>query len=179
MNEEPNVRQHQVDQLKQHAERGLAELTEVMSRQIAALETHHRLPLVDMTLGSLKALSPTQHHTFKVNLDVLVKADRKIELFEWVLLRIVDHHLGQPQRARPQYYGLERLQSQCSTLLSALAWVGHSDPGQVSQAFDAGAAVINIQGQKLVSRKEIHFKDLFDRKPSVLLTVFSQKNGRG
>ena len=77
-----------------------------------------------------------------------------------MLLRIVDHHLGQPQRARPQYYGLERLQSQCSTLLSALAWVGHSDPGQVSKAFDGGAAVINIQGQKLLSRKEINFKDL-------------------
>ena len=138
LNEEADVRQRQVDQLKQHAERGLAELTEVMSRQIAALEKQHRLPLVDMTLGSLKALSPTQHHNFKVNLDVLVKADRKIEFFEWVLLRIVDHHLGQPQRARPQYYGLERLQSQCSTLLSALAWVGHSDPGQVSKAFDAG-----------------------------------------
>ena len=160
LNEEADVRQRQVDQLKQHAERGLAELTEVMSRQIAALETHHRLPLVDMTLGSLKALSPTQHHNFKVNLDVLVKADRKIELFEWVLLRIVDHHLDQPQRARPQYYGLGRLQSQCSTLLSALAWAGHSDPGQVSKSFHAGAAVINIQGQKLLSRKEINFKDL-------------------
>ena len=160
LNEEADARQRQIDQLKQHAERGLAELTEVMSRQIAALETHHRLPLVDMTLGSLKALSPTQHHNFKVNLDVLVKADSKIELFEWMLLRIVDHHLGQPQRARPQHAGLGRLQSQCSTLLSALAWVGHSDPGQVSQAFDAGAAVINIQGQKLLSREEIHFKNL-------------------
>lgn len=160
LNEEPDVRQRQVDQLKQCAERGLAELTEVMSRQIAALDSHHRLPLVDMTLGSLKALSPTQYKNFKINLDVLVNADSKIELFEWVLLRIAEHHLGQPQRTRPHHHGLERLPSQCSTLLSALAWVGHSDPDQVSKAFDAGAAVINIQGQKLLSRNEVDFNDL-------------------
>ena len=158
LNEEPATRQRQIDQLEQHGERGLAKLTEVMSRQTAALEKRHRMTLVDMALGALKELSPTQYNSFRINLDVLVKADKRIELFEWVLLRIVDHHLGPPKRTRPQYYALGRLQSQCSAVLSLLAWAGHSDPGEVGRAFDAGAAVINIQGLKLLPKEEINLK---------------------
>lgn len=160
LNEEPDIRERQMDQIRQQGERGLGELTEGMSRQIAALEKKHRLPLIDMTLGSLKTLSPTQYSNFKINLDALVKADNKIDFFEWVLLRIVDQHLGPPHRPRGQHLRLERLSSQCSVLLSSLAWVGHSDATQAKNAFDRGAAVVNLPDLQLLARKEINFNDL-------------------
>lgn len=155
LNQEPQIKQQQLDQLKKFAERGLAEMTAALEAEVSKLDRQHRLPLVEMTLGSLKLLSKTQYNNFMSNLDVLVKADSKIDLFEWVVVRVVRHHLGPPSRSRPKYHGLEKLSSQCNMLLSVLAWAGHSDPVEVQSAFDAGAKVINIPGLALVPRDKI------------------------
>lgn len=160
LNEDPVARRRQISQLKQHAERGLAELTEIMSRQKSTLDPRHRLPLIEMTLGTLSSLSATQYQNFKTNLDFLAAADDQIDLFEWILLRIIDHHLGTAHRPKPLYRSLDRLQDPCSILLSALAWVGNSDSNEVQKAFDAGAEVINIPGLKLTPQDKMKLENL-------------------
>lgn len=160
LNQESQVRQQQLAQLKQFAERGLAEMTAAVATEVTRLNPQHRLPLVEMTLGALKLLSTTQYNNFMANLDVLVKADNKIELFEWVVVRVVHHHLGPPQRSRPKYHSLEKLSAQCNMLLSCLAWAGHVDPAKVQSAFDAGAEVINIPGLALIPRDRIKLTEL-------------------
>ena len=94
------------------------------------------------------------------NLDVLIKADNKIKLFEWVVVRVINHHLGPPDRSRPKYHRLENLSAQCNMLLSLLAWAGHGDPVEVQSAFDAGAKVINISGLNLIPRDQINLTKL-------------------
>ncbi len=160
LNEEPVARKKQLDQLKKHADHGLAELTEVMSRQKSTMNRRLRMPLIDMTLGALSTLSPTQYKNFKTNLEVLVAADQQVDLFEWVLLRIVDHHLGKPHRPSPLYRGLDRLQEPCNMLLSALAWAGNPDPAEVQKAFDAGAQVIKSAGLNLIARERLSLDNL-------------------
>ena len=160
LNQEPQVRRQQLAQLKQYAERGLAKMTEAVAAQVSRLEPQHRLPLVDMTLGALKSLSTSQYKSFMANLEVLIKADNKIELFEWVVVRVVHHHLGPSQRSRPKYTRLEKLSAQCNVLLSVLAWAGHADPAEVQTAFDVGAEVINIPGLALIPKDEINLTEL-------------------
>ncbi len=160
LNQEPEIHQKQLDQLNQFAERGLAEMTAALAVEISKLDRQHRLPLAEMTLGSLKLLSTTQYNNFMANLDVLVKADSKIELFEWVVLRVVRHHLGPPSRSRTKYHSLERLSEPCSQLISALAWAGNQDPGEVESAFQAGATAINISGMSLLPRDRVSLSKL-------------------
>ncbi len=162
LNHEPTARQQQLAQLRKNADRGLAEMTEAVAAQVSKLDAQHRLPLVDMTLGALKSLSPTQYNNFRANLDVLIKADNKIELFEWVIVRVIHHHLGPPDRSRPKYHRLENLTSQCNMLLSLLAWAGHGNPAEVQSAFDAGAQVLHIPGLNLVPRAQINLTKLGD-----------------
>lgn len=160
LNRESNIRQQQLAQLKRHAERGMAEMTEAVAAEVSRLDRQHRLPLVEMTLGSLKLLSSTQYQSFMSNLDVLTKADGKIELFEWVVVRVVQHHLGAPATRRTRYYSLKPLASQCSLLLSSLAYAGHSDAAEVQAAFDAGRDAINIAGLVLVAREQFRLSEL-------------------
>jgi Zn-dependent protease with chaperone function len=160
LNHEPEIQRTQLKQLDQFAERGLAEMTGALAVEVSKLDRQHRLPLAEMTLGSLKMLSTTQFNNFMANLDVLVKADSKIELFEWVVLRIVKQHLGPPQRSRAKYHRLEKLTEPCNLLISSLAWSGHHDPAEVKSAFESGSAAINIPGLSLVPRERISLSKL-------------------
>ncbi|QDS91871.1 hypothetical protein FF011L_06070 [Roseimaritima multifibrata] len=160
LNREPVARRQQLAQLEQHAERGLAKMTEAIAAEISKLDEQHRLPLVDMTLGALKSLSPTQYNGFMANLDVLIKADNKIELFEWVVVRVVHHHLGPPDRSRPKYHSLEKVSAQCSMLLSSLAWAGQGEPAAVQSAFDAGANALNVSGLTLLPPDKMRLSEL-------------------
>ncbi|MEO2009763.1 MAG: M48 family metallopeptidase [Pirellulaceae bacterium] len=160
LNQEQEPREKQLAQLKQSAEAGLAELTESIFSEMSNLEPQHRLPLVEMTLGALKELSTTQHKHFMTNLNVLIRADDKIELFEWVVVRVVHHHLDLSRRSRPKKSSLKRLTASCHNLLSNLAWAGHEDPDEVLKAFNIGAKEIGISGLALTPQYRLNLSKL-------------------
>jgi len=96
---------------------------------VARLEAPARLPLVEMAMPALDALTPSQYRAFTQNLWVLIAADDKLELFEWTVQRIVAKHLdaqqGQVVSARVRHRTLGPVGRQCATVVSMLAWVGH------------------------------------------------------
>jgi hypothetical protein len=108
---------------------------------INQLDVRARLPLVDMSLPALRALSPAQYADFVKSFVQLVEADQQLALFEWALHQILLRHLRpQFESVRPEpikYYGLQRLAGPCSWLLSALARESQHDD---QAAFNAGAA---------------------------------------
>ena len=60
---------------------------------VASLASGQRLPVVDLALPSLRQLSSHQYQKFKENLLALIAADKKVSFFEWVLQKVVIHHL--------------------------------------------------------------------------------------
>jgi Zn-dependent protease with chaperone function/uncharacterized tellurite resistance protein B-like protein len=160
LNREHDTRKQQLDVLQKHAERGLGELTRKIADSVHQLDRQYRLPLIDITLGSLKQLSPTQAENFRNNLIELVKADQKTDLFEWILLRIVDHQLHQPKKVRAKYNGFQHLQAECGQVLSVLAWVGQKDADLANKAFVEGAAVMKLSKPLLTPRDQISLEEL-------------------
>ncbi len=77
-----NERQKQLKFLQKAADTGVYAEVETLCRSIGQLKTPQRLPLIDMTLGTLRQLSAQQYQLFKKNLVGLVEADGKIDLFE-------------------------------------------------------------------------------------------------
>jgi uncharacterized tellurite resistance protein B-like protein len=99
--------------------------------------------MVNLALGTLRHLTAEQYKQFSQTLEWLIESDGKIELFEFVLQKIILHHLG-PQfgGARPptvQYYTLKPLVPDCAVVLSALANVGNGDAAEIQKAFEQGA----------------------------------------
>lgn len=113
----------------------------------AALQAH--LPMVNLALGALRRLTADEFTRFSQTLSWLVESDGKIELYEFVLQKIVLHHLapqfGQAPRVTVQYYSLKPLVPDCAVLLSALANAGSGDDGAIQKAFENGAPYLRAK----------------------------------
>jgi hypothetical protein len=131
-------RARQLSGLEQRAGAAVRQKAEALFPDVSKAAAHAHLPMINLALGALKQLTDGQYETFSKTTDWLINSDGKVELFEFVLQKIVFHHLDS---AKPviQYYAIKPLAPDCSVILSALANVGSQDSGEIQKAFDAGA----------------------------------------
>ena len=137
------VRMTQLAELAKRIDPAIQEKTIALFPDVLTAATHAHLPIINLALGALRQLRAEQFNQFSQTLQWLIESDGKIELFEFVLQKIVLRHLT-PQftGARPpvaQYYTLKPLVPDCAVVLSALANVGSSDAGEIEKAFETGA----------------------------------------
>ena len=101
------------------------------------------LPLVNLALPALRQLDAGQFSQFSQALQWLINSDGEVELFEFVLQKIVLRHLapkfGVTRLSAVEYYTLRPLVPDCAVVLSALANVGSEDEAEVAKAFATGA----------------------------------------
>jgi len=170
-----SCRDRQLDALRKLSEDGVYETTMKLLPDVQALGRETRLPLIDLALPALEALSSSQFKSFSQILRELIKADEKIDLFEGSLQRILRRHLaahfGQPARRGVRYYGLQRLSEPCERVLSALAHAGTGDAAQAAEAFKAGAAHLEIGELPVHSRDSISLSALDDALDALSLTA--------
>ena len=133
----------QLAELAKRVDPAIAQKTGALFPDVSPAAAHAHLPMVNLALGTLRHLTAEQYKQFSQTLEWLIASDGKIELFEFVLQKIILHHLG-PQfgGARPptvQYYTLKPLVPDCAVVLSALANVGNGDAAEIQKAFEQGA----------------------------------------
>ena len=137
------TRTMQLAGLAQRVEPAIQEKIVALFPEVSTAAAHAHLPIINLALGALRQLRPEQFNQFSQTLQWLIESDGKIELFEFVLQKIVLRHLTlQFSGARPpvaQYYTLKPLVPDCAIVLSALANVGSSDAAQIGKAFETGA----------------------------------------
>ncbi len=113
---------------------------------IAGTAARARLPLVNLALPALRQLTSGQFSQFSQALQWLIDSDGEVELFEFVVQKIVLRHLDSqfkgPRKSVVQYYTLKPLVPDCAVILSALANVSSGDPGEIQKAFDTGAPFV-------------------------------------
>lgn len=137
-----------------------------LERDAKGLSRDLRLPLIDMALPALSAMSPEQERAFLDTLRGFIEADRKIDVFEFVLQRIVQTHLVARHsgggRTVVTHYGPGKLGAECSALLSVLAAAGNTDDEAAQKAFDEGARTLGEPGLKYTGRSGAALKHLAD-----------------
>lgn len=113
-----------------------------------ALSPLSRLPLIDLALPALRRITPPQYLALQADLEDLIRADKRIELFEWMLQRLVVRHLephfGGKRRGGVRHQSLRPVLDDISCLLSTLAYLGQRDPAAAQAAHDAGWRVIGV-----------------------------------
>ncbi len=154
LSHDENVRSRQLQLINQQADRGIPELVTKLIPVMDQVPIEARLPLIEKTISSLRHMSPAQYHVFRQLVDALISADQQIDLFEWMLQRILMRHLNphfEKFRATAvHYYSLSRLGRECSLLLSMLAYVGHKTQEEARSAFNSATEQLrgmNIQLQ--------------------------------
>ena len=149
-----DARRIQLDRLASHADPAVYAETGKLLPLVERVGTGARLPLVDLAIPALRELSPAQYAAFKANVEELIEADRKIDVFEWTLQRILLHHLAPEfEKARParvKYRSLERVAPHCQVVLSTLAHAGSRSEAAASHAFGLGVSELSVPGLDLL-----------------------------
>jgi len=158
------VRFRQFEYLNKHVTQGVYTLIHQLLTDTDGMDIKYRLPVVDITIPSLKQLSLEQYHEFKGNLTALIEMDAKIEMLEWSLQKILfshlDAHFLKPEKMSMQMFDIGQLRKETGLLLSVLAHSGHEEQAETDAAFSAASQTLGLNELQLWPKNEINLSKL-------------------
>jgi len=147
-----NIRLRQKEYLKKNATRSLFSELQKLLPDLDSLPEGNRLPLLELSLPSLRNLSREQYLNFETNVDTLIHTDERVNRFELVLQKFLSHNLtphfkNTPKRA-PQFLSFRGIKKHLELLLSALShWGNPKDDKSAFAAFEKGASTLRQRGE--------------------------------
>jgi Zn-dependent protease with chaperone function len=146
LDDDPEICQRQFDVLANHADPAVHRETIRLHRDIATLPRSLRLPLLEISITSLKGLSTPQYERFRENTTSLIAADRRLSLFEWSLRKTLVHSLDPVfEQVRQKLSNRRPRQSDAKIVLAAIAHAGAEEPKAISEAYGRGAAAMGLE----------------------------------
>lgn len=146
LSDNETVRTAQETLLAQKSPPGAADETLRLWNDIRNLESSAKIPLIDLALPALRSLSLSQYEEFRIAVDTLIATDQEVDLFEYMLQKVVMRHLEPhftPKLAPVvQYYDLSPLVDDCGVVLTAMAYAGQNSPDEAQAAFIKGAELL-------------------------------------
>jgi len=133
------LQQQQLDLLRPHLQPALIARLDTLRTPLCEVPQGQRLALIDLAVPALKQLGKDEFAAVKRCMALLIRADDRVELLEWTLLRIVERNV-EGLRSMAGKYRLEALADDVALLLSFLARAGQDDPRRAAQAFAYGCA---------------------------------------
>jgi Zn-dependent protease with chaperone function len=144
----------------------LAELTDPNTTDLSLrfhaeasnLASAEKIALIDMMIPTLRGLSVAEYHRFRSAVDALMRSDRRVDLFEYTLSRMIQRHLARyfegigPTPVR--FRSLKKLLPDARLLLSALARTGSRSEQEAGRAFRHGAQVLQLKGTDIMPATE-------------------------
>lgn len=110
-----------------------------------------KIALIDMAMPTLRSLSADEYRRFNQVVQALIESDRRMDLFEYTLSRMIQRHLARHferiGQAPVKFRALRTLLPDIRVLLSTLARVGSRSEEQAAQAFRHGAQVLHLTGE--------------------------------
>lgn len=108
------------------------------------LKPEARLPLVELAIPALKSLSPSEYEAFRRRVKELSGADKKIDLFEFVLEQILiknlDPHFGKTKKGGKEVSTMATVKKECEALLLAVeAFARHEKQNEINLDALSGA----------------------------------------
>ncbi len=125
-----------------------ADLTLRFHSEAGGRSSADKIALFDMVIPTLRNLPVEEYERFRQVIDALMQSDRRIDLFEYTLSRMIRRHLARhfdgtgptPLRFRSQ----APLRPDARVLISTLARVGARTEDQAKQAFRHGAQTMRL-----------------------------------
>ena len=153
------LRTTQLGELAARTTPGIGDTAAALWPEVMPIVSRARLPLANLALPALRHLRPDEARQFVQTLQWLIASDDQIDIFEFVLQKIVRRHLapqwGETRPTSVHYQTLEPLMQDCSVVLSALARASSSDAGEVEKAFQTGVPHLRAKadGPQLLPRE--------------------------
>jgi len=150
--------------LEQHANREMPALTRQYLPEIKKLDEHMKLPLLELCINALRELSTNQFIQFERAINKIIAADKKVDLIEWVIQRLVlqqlNEHFGLRKPPKARHSTLGAVKADAETLMSLIAYVEHEDDSEAANAFDHGKKEIGATAFNIIPREELSLNSL-------------------
>ncbi|MFP4445669.1 MAG: hypothetical protein ACLFPD_05420, partial [Desulfosudaceae bacterium] len=163
LDREPAEKEKQLELLGRATAPSLRRQIEIVDRHVRELPPELRLPVLDMAVPTLRQMSPEQFADFSRQVQLLIEADSKITIFEFVVKEVINHRLETAFAASPpgvDYKNITPLRTDAAALLAVLARAGHPDKAEAERAFQAAAAVLPVKGETITMPEKVGFQDL-------------------
>ena len=143
LDKDEDERNRQIAILRKSAEPAVVEETLRQYPLSAMLFPGLKLPMAELAIAALRGLGPEQYEAFSRNVARLIASDRKVNIFEFALQKLLQRRLaptfGKVDRQFVRYRALTPLLPDCRTVLSVLARLGSRDAEAARQAFTTAA----------------------------------------
>ena len=147
---EDAIGQQQLELLMRNCEAGMAQRVVHFSMQMRNASAPQKLTLLELSIPTLKTLSHRQYKQFMQTTAQLITADTQVDVFEWVLHRVLTKdlygHFEGPQNYHGRIKNLARMHNEISQILSMIAVHGSSDPKAQIAAYTNAMTSLNMQG---------------------------------
>lgn len=149
LDQDASIRTKQLASLETDA--GIASQLPVLFAELKTTDAETRLSLLQRSMPALRALTYREYQRFTSNVAKLIRADEKIDLFEWLLHRLLMSELKpnfeRTRRVRVRHQQINQVARSAGILISTLAQYGHADDDAAEAAFDAGLASFNARSE--------------------------------
>ena len=139
---DPDVAEAQLSYLHEHAEHGVPDHVHRLIVSVEQTDAIHLLTLLELSMPALKTLSKAQYQVFARNAAKLITADGVVDVFEWVVHRLLvkdlHAHFERPSRSHGRISNLAKVSPAAGKLLSILASHSHDNFDAQLAAFNAG-----------------------------------------
>src|SRR5690554_226302 len=133
-----------------------------LAEQISALGTRLRLPLADLAIPTLQQFSSEQREALLEELNILVRHDQRLTLFEFVLTRILADHL-RPKAGRSlaiRFRRYDAVAAQIQLVLSLMVHASGAKGRQAQQLFHSASGTLLPAGRTLLTSGQCRIEAL-------------------
>ncbi len=164
MDRNTDIRNSQLQHLREFGDAGIVDLVESLVASVAGLDIKYRLPLIDMALPALRQLSAPQYQQFRENLLFLMRADQRIDLFEWSLQHILFQHLnavfGRAHTSAGKYDSIAAISAHSDVLINMLVYGCVQNRGEIEATLSVAAQALGLRKVNLLPRSQITVENL-------------------
>ncbi|KAF0192666.1 MAG: peptidase M48 Ste24p [Gammaproteobacteria bacterium] len=160
LDRDDTIKRQQLEVIHGRAEEGVFEHVGVLYKLLAMQPREHYLPLVEMAIPALRALSPLQNQRFSGVMMAIIRADNHISMFEWVVSTVILNALDGGLEASQRVVYNRRLRQhgiQTRVVLSMLAHADAPDEAAARHAFVKGMEAIEMVGGELYPAASLQF----------------------
>lgn len=145
--------------LKKYAEVNMHTLTKKLFTDASQLDEKLKLPLLELSVNTLRELSENQYLQFKTTVNYIIRSDKTVDLHEWVIERLViqqlDEHFSLRKPAKAKHALLGAVKQDAEILFSLIAYVEHKNNKMAQDAFERGIKEIGAHAFRMIPRDEL------------------------
>ncbi|TNC82343.1 MAG: peptidase M48 [Oleiphilus sp.] len=154
---EPSVLAQQLELLQVHAASWLP-LVQRYSEECRQLPLESRCPLLERLMPAVKSLSVAQYRSLRTLMPILIRADDRVDLIEWLIFELVrqhgDRHFGLVREMKPKYRKPNEIVDHYAIVASRLVHYGEGSEQESRKAFGKSANSAGVYTATLLTPEQ-------------------------